>query len=504
MRQSTGYRRDQNGYALIGVMVLMIVSLLVVLGAVRVAGSTARTVYATKVRSEQYFESEESIGRAVSWLRANSQSLVSPFRREEFYTRFARTAATTGSNEGPIFTVPTRLKIAGGNNSAILTNDSTLGTGAFPVTEDITTNITFPAVTSFSSASLGSSKIRVTVVDAIADDPTKDYGPPPAAAPETDFHPIYRIDAMRENDRGSHVYATVVADMVHLFDVGIYGQDYLEIRQQCDSYNSASGGYGGANVHANCPAGSNSTSQIHQSEKIFGSLQTNGEIVEDSPYGGDVCADFTSGCPNPGEVCSGEDCGVPLLERFDAWATYCPSDQGNVTVSSNSTMTVPGAAPGQKCWNQITVNTNRTLTLTTTDYPYFFKTLTLQNNSNSRLQVDPADATKTVTLYVETITGNSFNGNQMINTDGRPINFKMYYLGTNTLTLNGNAEMNIALVAPNAQVNISGSFTFKGAVAAKRLVLTGSGDIHYDESLGGTGNLTDSQYRVRETVQYYR
>lgn len=90
----------------------------------------------------------------------------------------------------------------------------------------------------------------------------------------------------------------------------------------------------------------------------------------------------------------------------------------------------------------------------------------------------------------------------MFNTNNRPSQFKVYYLGTADITLNGTANMHMALVAPYANVTISGNFDYSGGVIAKGLRFTGSGGVHYDESLGGA-TLGDATYKLRTEMQYY-
>ena len=504
-------RDSDSAYVLVGVLILIALSSFVAAGSLKWSAMNARTTHAIKVRTDLFYESEASIGHTVSWFRQYSQQLITPFRREEFYSSFKRTAPSAGDNEtSTVFTVPTNVKLAGTNDSAVLTSASGPVTGAFPFTEDIVTGNNFPAVSNFYSDDHGDSQVRITLVDVIADDPTKDYGPLPNPMPETDFYPVYRIDAMTGDDEGSHVYGTLIGDVVHVFDIGIYGQDYLEINQPCDSYLSDSGGYSVASRRANCPAGSNSTASVHKNEEVYGSLQTNGDIDADPPFGGDTCADFQGGCPNKGETCAGEDCGVPLLEFFDPWNVYCPTHKAPVEYAASDTLTVvdsdpgtPEVLPADRCWQSVVVKAGVTLTLESTNSPYYIDTLELQNNSNSVLDIQPNPAGGTVELWVRKIVGDSFNGNQVLNT-GTPTEFRLYYLGTDDLLLNGSADMNTALVAPNAGVTVSGNFDYHGALLAKRLTLTGSGGIHYDESLGGTGQVVDVQYRLRDLVQFYR
>lgn len=402
--------KREAGYALIAFVVLTGVGLFILAGTLELSSSSLRTVHAARQRTDRFYDAEKSMNHALSWLRDHSTDMLTPFKRDQFYSTFTRSSApTTSANDGSFLAVPTRLKLAGTSNSAVLTPNAELGSSVFPATQNLTTNATFDTVGSFQSANLGDSMIRLTLVDALPVDPTSDYGPPPAAAPATDFRPVYRVDAMTDMYEGARVVGYLVGSLTYNDTIGFYGHNYLEGLQNCDSYISANGAYSSATKRAHCPVGSNATVQIHQNTTIYGSIRTNGSIDSSSPWGGDVCSDFVSGCPNVGTSCQGAACQVPGLPTFNTWASYCPSDQGNRTVSSNQTWTVGGNTPAQKCWATVSVNSNRTLTLTTTAYPYFIRSLGFQNNSNSRLNISPDVSGGTVSLYVESFAGGQVN-----------------------------------------------------------------------------------------------
>jgi hypothetical protein len=499
--------QHENGNVLLMALVLCGLAGIVAIGVLDATRGASATAGAKKTDRAQNTIAQGGVPEAISFLRQYSQQMVNPFRRDEFYNRFTKTSATVGSNDTNWSPVTTFVKLKDTQNSAMIVSDTNMGTAAFPQTWDITTNTAFDAVGNFFSASMGKSRIRLTLVNAIADDPAKDYGPPPANAPETDFYPVYRVDSYNTNDAGSHFYAYMTGVSRHVFDMGIYGQDYLEIRQQCDSYISANGAYSDATKRANCPAGSNSTSQVHKNEEIYGSLQTNGSIVATAPWGGETCKDFTPGCPNKGETCAGEDCGVPLLDIFKDWTTYCPAGSEQATVTAGAATTISIAAPGaaeNSCWTGLTIGSNKSATLTSTAYPYYIRTLDIANNGN--IKFVPDNPSKPIQLYVQTIVGNALNGNMVINgaAGQTPKNVMIYYLGTAALTLNGTASIQAGIVAPKAAVTVSGAFDYFGALLAKRLTLTGSGKVHYDESLGGNGAISDMQYKVYDFSQRFR
>jgi hypothetical protein len=149
----------------------------------------------------------------------------------------------------------------------------------------------------------------------------------------------------------------------------------------------------------------------------------------------------------------------------------------------------------------VTIANNRVVTLTSTEYPYFIDTLNIANTG--RLNFAPSNPTGTITLYVRTVVGDRLNGNQLFNTNNKPYQLRLNYLGSNTLTLNGTAAMSSFIVAPYAPISVQGNFTFSGGIRATSLTFTGNGAIHYDES-GDITTLKDVTYSLRNTTQRYR
>lgn len=496
-------KQQQGGYITVGVLILLGVAAIVMASNLNISTSNAFAVRATKMRAVEFYDAEESLNKALTWLRVNSTGLTSVFSRSDFYTKFDRTVPSVGSNDTGDFKYPTKIKLQGSQNSAIPSNSSLLASGVFPATVDTVTNAAFNPQSIFPSASLGNDLIRITLVDAVPVDPTKDYGDPDLGnpPPATDFNPIYRIDSMRAQDRGGHIYAYVVGALVFDYGVGFFGRDQFEMRQTCDSYLSNAGSYSSASRRPNCTTGSEGPLQIHQAEILFGTARTKGVISGGTPWGGLVCATFQAGCPVRGLTCQGTGCSVPALPTYNAWATYCPTEQADVSYSSATTLSVPGNSSNQRCWNKVTVGNNTTVTLNTTTYSYFIEELSIANNGQVKFAPNPANGT--INLYVKKFTGDSFNGNQVFNSSTKPYQLRIHYLGTDDLTLNGTAAMSAFMVAPYASVTVSGNFSYFGGIKAKELHLTGSGDVHYDES-GEIATLSDVQYKARNVVARYR
>lgn len=495
--------RQEQGYVLLGTLVLLMLSAFIIFSALNVAGTTTRSQGATNIRNNEYYEAEEGLNKAVSWLRKNSASLVLAFSSSNFYQNFDKSSSTVGTNDQTLFPVPSMIKIRNTNKSVVLSNDSALIVPEFPSTINLTTGQQFDAKTAFANDNFGSTKLRVTLVNAVPYNSALDYGDPDngASQPGTDFNQVFRVDSFRSQTEGAHVFGYITGAMTYNYGVGFYGQDLVDLRQSCDSYLSNNGAYTTTNRRANCPVGAGAGAQVHQNAPVYGTLKAQGAITKTSPYGGAVCADFNTGCPNKGETCEGTACNVPGLPTYSTWATFCPSNQGNVTVSANITMTVAGNAANQKCWATVKVNSSRTLTLRTTSYSYFIDTFDIANNAKVNFSPDPASGT--INLYVRKFVGDMFNGNQIFNTNNKPYQLRIHYLGTSPLTLNGTAAMSAFIVAPYAPVTVSGSFIYSGGIKAKSLSVTGSGKLRYDES-GDITTLSDVTFKYRNVHERNR
>lgn len=495
--------KEEGGYILLGVIVLVAVAAVIVGSSLELSSTSTRSNLAALQRSNEYYEAEETLSAAASWLRAQSTSMVSPFSRVNFYTLFDRSSPSYGQNDTSIFKIHTKVKLQGTSQSGLLSNNSSIGVTAFPSSTDTVSGAAFNSSSVFSAASLGNKKVRITLIDAVAVDSSKDFGDVDGGnpAPQTDFTPIYRVDSMESTTNGSHLYGYVVGSLQYDYGIGFYGKNFIEVRQPCDSYLSNNGPYTSSSKRANCSIGSNSNIKIHQSTSVYGTARTNGVFTASSPYGGKVCSDFASGCPNSGQTCSGASCNVAALPTYSAWTIYCPTNQGSVTPASGSTLSVSGNAANQKCWNTVTIGNNKVVTLNSTSYPYFIDTLDVSNTG--RINFAPNPSSGTINLYVRNIVGDKFNGNQVFNVNNKPYQLRLHYLGTNALTLNGTADMNAFMIAPYASVSVQGNFVYQGGIKALDLTFTGSGSIRYDES-GDITTLQDISYKLRNIGEVYR
>lgn len=503
IRQAKKGGKGEGGYILVGVVVLMAVAALIISMNLDLASSNASTTYAEIKRSQEFYRAEESLGAAASWLRTYSTSLSSIFSRNMFYNKFSKSATpSVGANDTSIFNIPTAIKIRGTNNSAILTSSGSLASAAFPTTIDTVSGNTFTPASFFASASMGLDSVRATLVDAVPVDPAKDYGDPATGAqpPATDFNPIYRIDAMRSVDGGGHVFGYFIGSLVFNYGVGFYGKEFLEMKQPCDSYLSNAGVYGGNNKRANCATGSDGAVKIQGTEELYGTVRTKGSITTTSPWGGKVCADLN--CTKQGQICQGAQCTVDGFGNYSKlWSSY---ENNNANLGDWPFAGCNNFLPAGY-WNKVTVGNGVQLTLSSSaasPSTYYIKTFDISNNNATKVLFSISN-NRPVSLYVLKFVGDKFNASQVFNANNKPYNLRVYYLGIESLTVNGNANMSMFLEAPNAYVTVSGNGTYSGGIKAKGLYLHGNASVHFDES-GDITTVSDVSFKLRDVVARYR
>lgn len=203
---------DEDGYALIGVLLLVALALALVASSTEVGLSEFRSLYSSKKRSEDYNRAESAVNISTAWLKENSKYLITSFTRANFYNTFSvENSPGEGANERDNFSVPSKVRF--GQNTPVLTSGNVDVSSSFPNTEHIETGEVFDPQERFSEIDFDGVAVRLTLVNALPDQPDKDYGT--GIPPETDFRPVYRIDAMTDGTAGgTHVYAYVTTDLV--------------------------------------------------------------------------------------------------------------------------------------------------------------------------------------------------------------------------------------------------------------------------------------------------
>lgn len=88
------------------------------------------------------------------------------------------------------------------------------------------------------------------------------------------------------------------------------------------------------------------------------------------------------------------------------------------------------------------------------------------------------------TIYV---TGGFSAGgsSKLLAYQNKPDNLKIKMTSSSGFDVSGSADVYGVLEAPQSDVTVSGSGMFAGSVIAKKITLSGSGDLYYDKQLGG-------------------
>ncbi|GEM_PF-2599880 len=515
-------RNNEAGFTIVVVMILLTLTAFLVREALKRTQAGTSVIYETKKRSSRYYEVEDSFNKAVIHLRDNGHLYASIFSRANFYAKFARIGTTVvGINDVSSLSIPTQITKNGAVTdpppAQILVNDATLGTENFPTSTNIITGAAVDLVATFAAANFGSSMVRLTMLDALAENPSGD-----TATPTTDFEPIYRLDSMTSLTDGPHLSGIIQGDIVNLYDYGVYGKDTITFAGSCDSYDSATSDYDvSGNKTASCLGGFfHATNVPSITGTVYGSFHSS---YRESALAGLVCSDFTGGCPTAGKVCGGRECAANLLDQFPSstFTDTCPTNQGAAIAN-------PAATPVtsvSSCWSTFGGRTTGTITLTActgpgtgpgtcsnipTLYPgpYYAATFYLQTSA-TQLSIAPTIAGQVIEFYFWAVSSNASYPNTIYDTNItntlRPFQLRLYYMGTTAITLAGTTQpLRAFIVAPYAQVTVSANMDIRGGVLAKDLIVNSGAQIHYDSSIVGEGLVEDMQYRIRSMNQVYR
>jgi len=107
-------------------------------------------------------------------------------------------------------------------------------------------------------------------------------------------------------------------------------------------------------------------------------------------------------------------------------------------------------------------------------------------NGGGFIQINPGAS---LTIYC---SGNTvkLTGGGVVNLNGNPASFTFVGLaGSKNITIGGGATFYGTVNAPQADVTLTGSGDFFGALIAKSYTASGSGNFHYDGQLAKAGEL---------------
>lgn len=486
----------EHGYAMLGLLILVALSLIFCMGMLESSSTNAKTRALITTQADHYYEVEETVNRVIGWLQENSENLAGLFEASTFESQFDVGDPEVGTNEGEFFEVPSLVKVSGtGGQSAILSNNTHLGVSSFPLSTNISTGASFDAVSSFENADFGAANARLLLV----------WARPTNGA----YEPIFRIDVMTGNhpDRGVHSYSHVFSKVVPGAGTagGFYGQTALLMGNSasttCSSLRFTHDGtqWQKGGVSSGCLLASDGTVTV--SGTVAGtaaSLAADGVVIVNN-----------KGSLSPGPECEGAGCHTFALPAYDSWATACPNpgDQLDITASS-----YVGSLPAG-CYRDLMVDAD--FALLDRSAPYHFRKINFQGNSNE-LTFGSIPVGQRAEIYVEEIDSNpnrsQITGNRVMNKDSSGANGKfnaphqllIHYTGVKPIQFGGTSDIYAHLIAPSAAVTSTGNTDFYGGIEARSIQVTGNADYFYDENIGVVQPLSNLAFEIRKTSQRYR
>lgn len=362
----------------------------------------------------------------------------------------------------------------------MLSNNTFFGTSAFPDTTNIDSGAAFDPVASFQNADLGEANSRVMVIWAPGDGEHK--------------APIFRIDVITGNnpDRGVHRYTHVKANLDSADPASFYATGDITLKTgnnycESNSYSKTSGSWVTTSNLENCIVASDSNLNI--SAKVSGSTLAKGNL------------NFSKDGQSKTECSNNPACHTQVMDILPDWDTACAlGNKGSKSITSNTTW---GAAD-TGCYQTVTIANNRTLTLTDTAGAYRIKNLVFANANKSVLKFADAPDTEHYKLYVENFNSNKFNGKQFFNNTVPPHQVRLFITGTNSLKLNGGAQINADLIAPYTDITINGNFSFIGGIKAKSIYVSGKAKLIADEAIGGGSAPNDFSFSIMKSSQRFK
>jgi len=231
---------------------------------------------------------------------------------------------------------------------------------------------------------------------------------------------------------------------------GIIGLNYVTMSGSAfvNSYNSTtSGPYSAGVANQNARVISNKNITMSGSATIYGNA-----------------------IPGPGYTATG---GIVTGSRTAATSPIvCPS----VSVGSNATTNNNAAVASYTSNGSFNVSGSNTATMPGGTYCF-------QNFIMSGQSI--LDITGPVVIYV---TGTLDLSGSVYTAQSVPSNLQIYVASTQNSTLSGSTAFYGEVYAPQSNVTISGQSGFCGSCVGASLTISGSGGVHWDESLGGTSS----------------
>lgn len=276
---------------------------------------------------------------------------------------------------------------------------------------------------------------------------------------------------------------TWVRGVTTLSQVTISGSGIIDSFDSSNSLYSTNGLYDSTKRESHGDVGiANSTGSNFNSQYVYGNVAYSGPAIQNTQnVKGTISTPFTTSVTTPQD---------PSI----AYAT-----NGYTTVSGNpppATIDATGgtkASPVQiKINGQFQLSGSNVLNITggasaTAANPAYLTIWVTDQWQTSGSSVINQSSNVKVTWYVDKqiqLSGSSYN-----NQGGVAANVSFVGTGTNqNFQISGSSDFIGTVNAPNYAVQLSGSGSLMGALMAKSLAISGSGGVHYDQTLGAGNN----------------
>lgn len=239
------------------------------------------------------------------------------------------------------------------------------------------------------------------------------------------------------------------------FEYGVFGDTSTTFtgNANIDSYNSATGNYGGANAFPRGNIASDGAATLNGNANVIGNLTAASASLNGNARVAGTATTTTGTVSLTGNAQVAGGTAAGSTPNFDCSA-------GTTSLPNLGTLNIQG---------------NNTLVLAAGTYHYS----SLSIAGNGRLSL--AGPT---TIYVDGTV--SVSGNGISTASNIPTNLMIIATGTGRVDISGNGDFYGAVYAPDSQVKNTGNGKIFGAVIADVYNQSGNGDVHFDEALKNT------------------
>jgi hypothetical protein len=273
--------------------------------------------------------------------------------------------------------------------------------------------------------------------------------------------------------------ATIQLTPKSIFQFALFGDEGVRVTGSTitDGYDSSQGPY-------------NDEEGPDYNKTRNGDIGTNSSVLQGVYMGGSVFVD--------GQVAVGYDADDPYSvvsgydPNFITGGTDPPSDYQDVVSQTESFPMPEVIVPGGLTCSDSVVSSNDTVVLEPNGGPlgngtYCYRNLTLQGGGT-------LTASGNVNIYITGVL--TAQGNSMMGVPDDPGQFLVQVAWTGDASLEpglltGTTGFYGALYAPESTIDITGNAEIFGSIIAKRVNVTGSAAVHYDESLSDLTDITN-------------